>query len=132
MTAPYETIVKALGLLSVTELAALSDEIARRRKFAFAPGDLAKFTARTGEEVTIRIVKLNPKTVSGIQAGGLRPGLKWRVHPSFLRPVEDAPAATRPEHLFKTPAERAGARPPLAPPRTPAGAPTVPAGFGAF
>jgi|GEM_PF-3068244 len=78
---------------------ALDNEMENRRRRLYSVGKLAKFEARGGEEVIIRITGRGPKNVMGERVNEYgRPQLnafgrpqKWRVHPQFLTPVVPKP-----------------------------------------
>lgn len=60
----------------------------------FRIGQMVKFKDRYGRPVTMQIERINTKTISGIARDAVT-GRKtnWRVHPSFLSPVEPTPTA---------------------------------------
>lgn len=101
---PLELITAALDRLDTAELSALRVQIDQRLRLSFKPGDLVRFDSdKAGETVTIRVDRVNHKSLSGVQQGGARHGLKWRVAPQLCRLVgADKPAAsagTRPAGL---------------------------------
>lgn len=81
-------IYQACATLAPDVLTRIRTHLTERVKYAFKIGDLVEFDTRDRRGVVrIRIDRINDKSVSGKQIGGLRPGVNWRVAPTFLRPV---------------------------------------------
>lgn len=91
-------------LRSINRLAVYRLDVFMRRKAAeLTPGQWAKFTPRKrayyGAQIIGQVVKVNRTTITlrncrfGGRSFGFCPS-EWRVHPSFLTPVE-APTPTR-------------------------------------
>lgn len=94
-------LIGKIKAMSDTDLGALRDalntEFRNRQnaiKFELRYGDKVSFDAseRGFGTVVMRVQRINPKTISGIQLSPERgKGTKWRVHPSFLTKLNDAP-----------------------------------------
>jgi hypothetical protein len=73
----------ALHGMSTESLMKLKAEVnvilAKRLDTELRIGAEITFNATNGETVTIIVEKINGKTVSGRQVGGIRSGIKWRV-----------------------------------------------------
>jgi hypothetical protein len=87
-----EATLRQLNSVLVAKINSLHRAKTAAAVAAFSVGQLVSFTSRHGTTETMRIDRINSKTVSG---KCVRTGMGWRVSPSFLRPAAPptAPAA---------------------------------------